>query len=793
MCRECVSLELSVLDDDSILEHQVQEIDAIFSPNGGFTSQLLVWFPTRLDHSMACVHWYMVTFSSHHFVELELGSSGKLETVQWCGSYDHQGSAKLGIRGQKRKEKVTEYVMLQMGESYCMSSLPALKVPTTVKLFASRLSAWILSRIMGASVGFRVGRWKCLIDVIVKFKKVLILHSCQGAVESVSVGEIRVRLRQSLVKLGVGFISKAPKLQVLICDLEVVMRPSGKSTQKSRSRRSRSSGRGKWMVVANMARFLSVSINELVVKMPRATIEVKELRVDISKDGGSKPTLFVKLYLLPIVVHLGDPRVSYGQLSNFNHGGYTSTSHVSSALMEKTSAPFYCEELTLSSEFWVRKNNFKNDFNNLLFKWNGIGVEVYTLKREISILNATNSFLTIVLLAEALEYILTRKEVGVVIKNVDITSGEVTLNLNEELFLKTKGSSDAFSHAAEVVESSVESSPAKKPQKKQATLLSVTKYASIIPEKHQGKNPQLPSIVSLLTQGIGHPKLNVHHLLKFSSSDFYYPLPFASFFFLMVLQGASPREDFAFSICFEQNYLPVSQTSSKFSPRRRNSRNLSYSAVEGNKGEMLSCGTMMQCSIYIIGKHIRHSIIKVFPMVGLYKEDCTYVEPLINGDTPFPRDAETFVKILQSMVLKTALPVWTHPQFTDCSYDFIATVVSIIQHIYSGVEVKNISSNSGPRTAGPPPNESTIATIVEMGFSRSRAEEALRQVLSAPYLPSTPTPKMQLDHTPFEAKAYVSCQFHVLPELLAAMVQISGPPSRPLHPNSRDSSPLVEQ
>ncbi|CAL5349506.1 unnamed protein product [Camellia sinensis] len=47
-----------------------------------------------------------------------------------------------------------------------------------------------------------------------------------GAVESVSVGEIRVSLRQSLVKLGVGFISKDLKLQVVICDLEVVMRPS---------------------------------------------------------------------------------------------------------------------------------------------------------------------------------------------------------------------------------------------------------------------------------------------------------------------------------------------------------------------------------------------------------------------------------------------------------------------------------------------------------------------------------------------------------------------------------------
>jgi hypothetical protein len=94
----------------------------------------------------------------------------------------------------------------------------------------------------------------------------------QGAVESVSVGEIKLSLRQSLVKLGVGFISKDPKLQVLICDLEVVVRPSTKSTPKSKSRRSRTSGRGKWMVVASIARFLSVSVTDLVVKVCNAWV-----------------------------------------------------------------------------------------------------------------------------------------------------------------------------------------------------------------------------------------------------------------------------------------------------------------------------------------------------------------------------------------------------------------------------------------------------------------------------------------------------------------------------------------
>ncbi|KAK9028584.1 hypothetical protein V6N11_025739 [Hibiscus sabdariffa] len=104
------------------------------------------------------------------------------------------------------------------------------------------------------------------------------------------------------------------------------------------------------------------------------------------------------------------------------------------------------------------------------------------------------------------------------------------------------------------------------------------------------------------------------------------------------------------------------------------------------------------------------------------------VQPLVSGDVPFPRDAETFVKVLQSMVLKAVLLVWTHPQFTDCSSDFITTVISIIRHIYSGVEVKNVTRNTSARITRPPPNETTITTIVEMGFSRSRAEEALRQV-----------------------------------------------------------------
>ncbi|KAI9106855.1 hypothetical protein K1719_022383 [Acacia pycnantha] len=126
------------------------------------------------------------------------------------------------------------------------------------------------------------------------------------------------------------------------------------------------------------------------------------------------------------------------------------------------------------------------------------------------------------------------------------------------------------------------------------------------------------------------------------------------------------------------------------------------------------------------GKFMDHLVTSSFILSSFTKH--MLAQPLINADTPFPKDAETFVKVLQSMVLKAVLPVWTHAQLVDSSSEFISAIISIIRHVYSGVEVKNVSSSSGARITGPPPNEATISTIVEMGFSRSRAEEALRQV-----------------------------------------------------------------
>ncbi|XP_061367762.1 E3 ubiquitin-protein ligase UPL1-like [Gastrolobium bilobum] len=103
------------------------------------------------------------------------------------------------------------------------------------------------------------------------------------------------------------------------------------------------------------------------------------------------------------------------------------------------------------------------------------------------------------------------------------------------------------------------------------------------------------------------------------------------------------------------------------------------------------------------------------------------------GLFPVPRDPEVFVRMLQSQVLDVILPVWNHPMFCNCSPGFIASIISLVTHVYSGVgDVKrnrsNIVGSTNQRFMPPPPDEATIATIVEMGFSRARAEEALRRV-----------------------------------------------------------------
>ncbi|KAF8733896.1 hypothetical protein HU200_014751 [Digitaria exilis] len=213
--------------------------------------------------------------------------------------------------------------------------------------FAARLLTWFLSRVLSASVGFRVAGFNCLRDVTIKFNK--------GSVESVSIGEIKLSFRKSLVKLSFGFISKDPKLQLLINDLEIVTRSSSQNNKLRKSAKPRSTGKGKWLVTSSMARLLSVSVTDLMIKVPKGAIDIKELTVDTLKIAGPNHILGVKLHLLPLNVHFGDLGLTADPTGSCNLHDAFQSDQASVSNSEKSLAPFVCEDLLVTCDFGHEK------------------------------------------------------------------------------------------------------------------------------------------------------------------------------------------------------------------------------------------------------------------------------------------------------------------------------------------------------------------------------------------------------------------------------------------------------
>ncbi|XP_010276667.1 PREDICTED: protein SABRE-like isoform X1 [Nelumbo nucifera] len=171
---------------------------------------------------------------------------------------------------------------------------------------------------------------------------------------------------------------------------------------------------------------------------PKAATEVKKLKLEMSKDGEpTKPTLCVKLHILPLLVYMGEPQLSYDQSSDFDQGGSISSIEASLIMSERASAPFICEELSFSCE---------------------IG---------------------------------HHRDAGFITKNMDITIREVIVNLNEDLLLRKKTPSETFLQADTIGEPIVDSGPAKDSQKKQKALLSLKKHTIVFPEKVSLNLPKL--------------------------------------------------------------------------------------------------------------------------------------------------------------------------------------------------------------------------------------------------------------------------------------------------------------
>lgn len=81
----------------------------------------------------------------------------------------------------------------------------------------------------------------------------------------------------------------------------------------------------------------------------KAIVEIKELKLDISKDGGTKPNLYVKLHVIPILVHLCEARMMSDESSSVSFE--STASQTASATSDRSSAALFCDEFSLSTEF----------------------------------------------------------------------------------------------------------------------------------------------------------------------------------------------------------------------------------------------------------------------------------------------------------------------------------------------------------------------------------------------------------------------------------------------------------
>lgn len=83
------------------------------------------------------------------------------------------------------------------------------------------------------------------------------------------------------------------------------------------------------------------------LQTPKARAEIKELELDLSKDRGSA-SFFIKLYLLPISVQIGEPHVVTSTHSTDMTGDILLAKQTS----EGSSSPsIHCEKVSFSCEF----------------------------------------------------------------------------------------------------------------------------------------------------------------------------------------------------------------------------------------------------------------------------------------------------------------------------------------------------------------------------------------------------------------------------------------------------------
>jgi hypothetical protein len=237
-------------------------------------------------------------------------------------------------------------------------------------------------------------------------------------------------------------------VQLLINDLEIVTRPSSHSKKISKSAKPRSTGKGKWLVTSSMARLLSGSVADLMIKVPDGAVDIKELKVDTFKIAGPNHILGVKLHILPLNVHVGDFWLTADPMGICNQLDAFQSDQAFLSSSEKFLAPFVCEDLLVTCEF---------------------GHE---------------------------------KERGVKIVNLELKCGDVTANIDERLFYKKHKKPENNGVSENAGGAIVGTSSTKQPSKSKSILPALKKQMLVFPDKVSFSVPKLDVKFTHLGKGL---------------------------------------------------------------------------------------------------------------------------------------------------------------------------------------------------------------------------------------------------------------------------------------------------
>ncbi|XP_024390151.1 protein SABRE isoform X3 [Physcomitrium patens] len=215
--------------------------------------------------------------------------------------------------------------------------------------FTAKLLAWIASRVLSARVSFRLAGFQRLKDVSIQFRK--------GAIASVTIGEVRISFRKQLSALLRDF-----KFQLFISDVEVILQKSvgttKKRSKKPRSIRNPVSERRKWIVTAKLAKYLKLSLTELVFKVaeiPKLSLEIKDLELDLFKQDLASTVLGAKLSIKPFMMYFGERHSRYensGPMIGFRQRIFSVARPPPAQLIDAIpSVLFLLDHLTVSSSF----------------------------------------------------------------------------------------------------------------------------------------------------------------------------------------------------------------------------------------------------------------------------------------------------------------------------------------------------------------------------------------------------------------------------------------------------------